>query len=245
MSDTETHLTDVGRRLTLAAGASQERDAPRSSCHLAPKQMHRGVSGADDPWPKRMLERVKFAIQRCQAKRDDPGVQAQRTRWGWSCWSCRCRTSGVGWSMSWCCAVATRTGCCWRPSRPIPPLRVQLGTHMRWASPGRTVRSCSQGVEAASTMDLLAGAAWRRQHLPPGRDRPAGGQDPARTGPGGFRRRWAAVPHRRRRVPENPYKSIARAWRPAHPEWRGSSAITPMAAGLASSLLTSSPLEGV
>jgi hypothetical protein len=30
-----------------------------------------------------------------------------------------------------------------------------------------------------------------------------------------------------RRVPENPYKSIARAWRPAHPEWRGSSAITP------------------
>jgi 2-polyprenyl-6-methoxyphenol hydroxylase-like FAD-dependent oxidoreductase len=39
-----------------------------------------------------------------------------------------------------------------------PAVAVRLGTQVTWASPGGTVRSCYQGVEAASTVDLVVGA---------------------------------------------------------------------------------------
>jgi 2-polyprenyl-6-methoxyphenol hydroxylase-like FAD-dependent oxidoreductase len=39
-----------------------------------------------------------------------------------------------------------------------PAIQVRLGTQVRWASPAGTVRSCYQGVEAASTVDLVVGA---------------------------------------------------------------------------------------
>jgi 2-polyprenyl-6-methoxyphenol hydroxylase-like FAD-dependent oxidoreductase len=39
-----------------------------------------------------------------------------------------------------------------------PAITVHLGTQVTWASPGGTLRSCSQGVEAAGTVDLVVGA---------------------------------------------------------------------------------------
>jgi 2-polyprenyl-6-methoxyphenol hydroxylase-like FAD-dependent oxidoreductase len=39
-----------------------------------------------------------------------------------------------------------------------PAVAVRLGTQVTWASPGGTVRSCRQGVEAESTADLVVGA---------------------------------------------------------------------------------------
>jgi 2-polyprenyl-6-methoxyphenol hydroxylase-like FAD-dependent oxidoreductase len=39
-----------------------------------------------------------------------------------------------------------------------PAITVQLGAQVTWASPGGTVRSCCQGVEAASTAELVVGA---------------------------------------------------------------------------------------
>jgi 2-polyprenyl-6-methoxyphenol hydroxylase-like FAD-dependent oxidoreductase len=39
-----------------------------------------------------------------------------------------------------------------------PAVAVRLGAQVTWASPGGTVRSCRQGVEAESTADLVVGA---------------------------------------------------------------------------------------
>jgi 2-polyprenyl-6-methoxyphenol hydroxylase-like FAD-dependent oxidoreductase len=42
--------------------------------------------------------------------------------------------------------------------RAHPAIAVRLGTQVRWASPDGTVGTCQQGVEAATTADLVVGA---------------------------------------------------------------------------------------